>query len=144
MTYNQKVHTFFGIAAVLLILVFSISVFDRFSGTQNLIVKIEWNDAARECVSKRRKFISNKYRSSVPKNSLGFYCGIIKSDHGAFLLPESNAFFSAKRSDLYDVISEGCTYQIKITGFDDDLHFGKRAANYGLKTVRKIELLNCG
>lgn len=112
-----------GLLAVLLVWA-SLSALYREFGTRRIeFVTIQMIDTPRTCVSRRptgRIRILEEYRqrSSVPRESFWLYCGYIRTNHGSFLLPESNswAFWNDTRESLVDQLKVGCTYAATVVG----------------------------
>ena len=115
---------FGGLFAVLLVWA-NLSTLYREFGTRRIeFITIQMIDTPRTCVSQRstgriRIFEGDRQRSSVPRQSFGLYCGYIFTNHGSFLLPESNswAFWNDTRKSLVDQLKVGCTYEATIVGY---------------------------
>jgi hypothetical protein len=87
---------------------------------QTETVTILSNDVARTCRSDRRFLGPRRHRSSgPPAGSSGLdYCGLVRSDHGSFELPETTwvPWFGPNREELYDLLTVGCQYRIVVAG----------------------------
>ena len=123
---NRLVIFMVGFSILMVSVVILPSLFIR----QTEIVTMTRVDAARECRSRRSLKIWPKYRSTVPKQSIG-YCGLIMSDHGSFKLPETTwlNLWGTSREDLHDKLVVGCTYKVVVTGLGLELRKGQPMSN---------------
>lgn len=75
-------------------------------------------DAPRSCRSDRHGLFGPKQRDWVPEFRF-VYCGMIYTDHGSVLLPESNRLIFGRhsREALHDSLRERCTYSLRVHGW---------------------------
>ena len=105
-------------------------------GRQSATVTITEIYSPRECRSRRSLLHGPKFRSA--KSTFpGKYCGVIFSDHGSFVLPQSDRMnlFRTPREELYDALSVDCTYRIVVAGYGPRLSRGLKARNIGNRTL---------
>lgn len=105
-------------------------------GKQTIIVDITENYSPRECRKRRSLIYGPKFRSS-PSGFRGVYCGLVSTDHGSFILPQSSRFklFGASREVLFDVLSVGCSYKVVVAGYAPKLAKGNLTRNRGHNTL---------
>ena len=137
----EKSHRLLMGVGMLCILMTGISVIPSIVIRQTEIVIITRVDAARECRSRRTYRIWPKYRSSIPQSSPE-YCGLIMTDHGSIVLPETTwiGLFGGSREDLFDGLVEGCRYRIVVSGPGIALAEGRNMSNSN-RTLRSIRPL---
>ncbi|MGL5009452.1 MAG: hypothetical protein ACRC6I_06185 [Paracoccaceae bacterium] len=100
----------------------------------DLVIRVELNDAAEDCVSRRSKLFGAAYRSEVPSHAVLAYCGIIRTDHGGFLLPETRFLWRLgveERSVLDQRLTENSCYAVRAFGFGDTPRRGDAVATRG-------------
>ena len=105
-------------------------------GRQTATVTITDNYAPRECRRHRSLLHGPKHRSTA-SGFPGMYCGLIMTDHGSFVLPQSGRFnlFRTSREELFDILSTGCTYKVVVAGYGPRLKRGYSARNIGNRTL---------
>jgi hypothetical protein len=92
-----------------------------FSRSSAQITVIDTHRVPRSCYQHRRM---NRYRSSVPRQWLGGYCGGIYTDMGPFNLVETSWLktFGMPREEIIDLVKPGCQYTIYFYGFGPSPH----------------------
>lgn len=106
---------------------------------QTETVTITRIDAARECRSRKSLKIFPKYRSETPMEPIE-YCGVVFSDHGTFVLPESIFFpwFGPTRKTLFDSLAEGCRYTVTVVGPGLALEEGRDGMSNRNRTLQRL------
>ena len=96
---------------------------------QTETVMITSKSVARTCRSDREFPGIRRHRSSGPTAGSPWleYCGIVRSDHGSFILPETTwlPWFGPNREELYDLLTVGCRYLVVVSGPGTALHPGE-------------------
>lgn len=121
----------------------AIAVFTTYfdmTGRQEISVLVKQIDAARECRIRRQVLQGPRYRSSRPKHAIGGYCGYVFTDHGAFHLPQSGAWFlgAGAREEIFDALKENCTFDVVVFGAGMEARPGNPVTNYRAKTIRYV------
>jgi hypothetical protein len=128
--------------ALALIVFGSIGV-EHVVGRQTVEATVTRLDAPRSCRARSIPFVAMRQRSEAPRSPFG-YCGIVMTDHGSFILPETNRPLSAlgfaARETLHDALQEGCRFELTVSGWGDPLTPGAPARNEGNRTLRRAEL----
>lgn len=106
---------------------------------QTVTVTITGIYAPREC-RKIRSLIQGRRHRSEDGGMLGRYCGLIGSDHGSFILPQSERLrlFASHRETLYDQLMVGCTYEIVVAGYGKPLAEGRPMTNRAMPTLLSV------
>lgn len=109
-------------------------------GKQTVEATVTLADAPRTCRGRLLRLAFKPYRSSAPIHTGWIYCGLVLTDYGAFVLPESGLFTagSGPREAFVDALKPGCRYRLTVAGFGQTLAPGKAPASHGHKTLTAL------
>jgi len=108
-------------------------------GSYNETFTVQKNDAARECREHRSTF-RRKFKSESTNQSFGHYCGLIFTDRGWYLLPQTGRdyFLNDSRPEMDKILEPGCRVTAKIIGRGDPYHPNKKQRVPVRKHISKI------
>jgi hypothetical protein len=128
----------------LLAIAMSVIVAEPLFGRQQTEVRIEKVYAVRECTGRNSRVWGLPRRSSVPAQSPGSFCGLVRTDMGVFDLPDDGWIFRGMRAEMLDILKEDCIFEVTVSGFGPALEPGAGVRTTGVKTLRSIDsVLDC-
>ena len=136
-----------GLLAVILIPISLVAAAQPLIGRQTVVAEIRFVDAPRTCRDGGLRPILGRHRSAPPHQTGWLWCGLVMTDHGAFVLPESGLFTAGdgRREAMVDALRAGCTYRLTVAGFGRALAPGQILVTQGHKTLVRLEPLGpCG
>jgi hypothetical protein len=129
-----------GLMAVILVPTSLFVAVEPLFGRQTVVAKVTLVDTPRSCRDGSGR-LHARHRSSVPAQTGWLWCGLVDSDHGAFVLPDSGVFTSGngRREAMVDALREGCSYRITVAGYGQALAPGQPPVSHGHKTLVRLE-----
>ncbi len=142
-----------GIAGTsILLVVFGLPFFDHVFRAYKTEIAVEKVAAARSCRSHRprRTVLFNRPRERSGETDVQMtFCGVILTDGGIYLLPDSadviTTLADQRREDIYDSLSSGCRYLVRIRGGGPRVTAGDKPIVPPRQTISRVVAdLGCG